>query len=492
MSVNGKTARDSVAVWYSIVVVLFQCFYLIMPFRQMVAALGLGWFSAGLALLGGVLFLWDVVTDRVFLKAKCSACLIATIGVLCLSSLVYFSSGWVGNAKVIVWQVVQMLVIYPVCKRMPRERLWRVLRTVYLLVSVVFAAAVSVSLYQFITMTAYTVEGDVGAIRQGFQEGRLFGIFSSVYFASLLITLLATIGVFQALKAKRIWLRVWGAVSAVLFVAYVVLSGTRSVVVGVDVAVFLAAFFLVRNRWERKRPAKKPALRCCACLLAALTIAGGLLAAHSGVGSLLKEIPAAMLSYKMEALTAQNTGEEEKSNIQMADDTEMSVVLELEREDIRTGNISNNRFQIWFDYLHVTARSAWTLLFGNSPGNYMPIIRDSEPDLYIVSYIRETHPLMYDSDLIYDTHNCYISVFVTSGILGVIVFGSFLVLCAGTVLGRLFRGECCSDKVVLLMVLVVTILISAFFDSDLFFKCTSTSVVFWMTAGLLMNELDTK
>ena len=96
---------------------------------------------------------------------------------------------------------------------------------------------------------------------------------------------------------------------------------------------------------------------------------------------------------------------------------------------------------------------------------------------------------MYANGLIYDTHNGYLSVLVTTGVFGGLALGGFLISCFRRVWCYFIKNNMYSSKVLLLFILIFIILVSVFFDSDLFFKCTSTSVVFWLLSGVLMREI---
>lgn len=489
MKQNIKTALNLLNVVYCVTVLLYQIFYLIVPFRQMLAAIGGEWISPGLAILGSVLLGMDLLTERVFLRAVYVKWLLVTLAVLCLSSLVYIQYGWTDNAKVIVWQAVQMLIVYPMCYRLSKEKIYDILKGVYFVVSIVFAISVIISLYQFFTLTSYEVIGEGGSIRQGFQEGRLFGIFGSVYFSSLFIVLLLTIAIYQAVHTRG-WGRIWYVIVSILFFLYIILSRTRSVLVAGTMAVFLFVVCFVWRKYHISSTALKKKKSYLFSFLAGMVSVVLLLSMYSGINFILKQF--VVLSSQSNTVEEEIIHEEKDERIvseEYASEPIVDLDVDLEREDVKASNISNGRFQIWEDYLEVTTNSLPSTILGLTPGNYMSIIRENYPDIFIVSYIRNTYPQMYEDNLIYDTHNGYISVFVASGVLGVFSLGVFLVFCSKKVLNYFVVRKMYSSRIVLLSAIIFIILVSVFFDSDLFFRCTSTSLVFWLLAGLLMKEI---
>lgn len=117
-----KWASAFVKIYIS-AVLLYQTLWQIVPVRVFLCNTGLDAISSVLAVLGFAFLAVDIFIERTAVKSKYSVFLIAAVAVMGLSSLVYINYGWVDNAKVIVWQVVQMFLIYSFYLRMDRERL---------------------------------------------------------------------------------------------------------------------------------------------------------------------------------------------------------------------------------------------------------------------------------------------------------------------------------------------------------------------------------
>jgi O-antigen ligase len=120
----------------------------------------------------------------------------------------------------------------------------------------------------------------------------------------------------------------------------------------------------------------------------------------------------------------------------------------------------------------------------------MTILRDRYPDRYVVRHIRENHPDAYEAGSVYDVHNAYLGAFVMTGMLGFLAVVVFLALCAKRVLQHILVQRQRSYGQLALFALVIVILVSAFFDNDLFFWCTNSSVTFWLLAGILLETTE--
>lgn len=471
-----KKWASSFAKIYTAAVLLYQIFWQIVPVRVFLCNTGLDMLSTLLALAGFAFLAVDIFIERTVIQSRYSICLLAAVGVMCVSSLMYIGYGWTNNAKVIIWQTVQMFLIYSLYLRMDTQQIKNYLRNMFLVVAAVFAVAVMVSIYQFVMQISYITSVDGGNCRQGFQEGRLFGVFGSIYFASLLITILGIGSVYCMLRAHKLWKKILLGIQAALFFIYIVLSGTRSILVGILCGVIICSVIITRSIISRKKFSSsvwKSILCITSAAAVCVVIAYG---AYDGSHKLLSRIPEWAGTENAEG----NGGEDISSSL--TDDV-------LERPDIK-GDISNNRFKIWGDYISCTLPHIKSALFGYSPGNYMEIIKQEYPDKYIVQYIRDNYPLMFSLNRIYDTHNGYLAVFAGSGLLGIIAMGAFLILFGLRTLKYFIKNKRVSGFSVLVVTALAVILTSVFFDSDLFYKCTSTSVMFWMLAGFMMKITD--
>lgn len=483
----SKKLNDTVVYIYTLSVVLYQLFYQIMPIREVIHAFGLNAISSLLAVLGLGLFVWDLVTHRQFLKTKLSYVLIALIGVMGISALIRFEYGLVNNAKAIIWQVAQMLVIFPLFTRLSKAKLFSTLRLLLLTFSAAAVPAVFVSFYQYFMRIHYTVSVDGGTLHQGFMGGRLFGVFGSMHFTTLILITMAAFAVYFAVTAKKTLCRVGYILLAVLYFVYSTATGTRSVIVGTLCAVLLTSYFVVKKLVPATRMKQflQVAMRCLAGVAAVVVV----FFAFSGTAKVLEVSNAALyevIAAREEAEPpAGQTPSQQKPSVQKPQ-TEDPQDVELDRTDVDIENISNNRFAIWGEYLDIVFDKPISAVFGLSLGEYQKHITNEYADKYIVQYIKESHPSMFARGYIYDTHSAYIGALVMTGVAGVAVLFVFLILGLVKLLKALSARQ--DSGLLMLFAVLVFILVTSFFDSDLFFRCTSTSVLFWLIAGFALKS----
>lgn len=455
---------------YVFVVLTYQIMHLIVPFRQAVEFLHLGFFSSMLAVIGFGIFVWDTLIDRVYLRTKFSYFLIGIIGLMLVSTFININYGLVSNAKVIIWQVIQMLVVFPLYKRVEKDTFLHSLKVYTLCVSILFAVLHIIGFVQYYGCIHYLAPYEGGFLLQGFSEGRLFGLYSSPHFASVFVLILLVISVYYAITAKTVSARVLNIVLALLHFLYAVASGTRSVIIGMSVALAVFAFLWLHNYFSAKQKLGSFVKSAVSFLLAVCVMVGTV-----GVFTVTEKGMKATLYAVRGSTDIEDAPLDEE---------------ELDRTDVSMENISNHRFEIWGNYFEAGSARIDTFLFGMSPGGYMSYIRENFPDMFIVEYIREKYPRMFAKSLIYDTHNAYFGAFATTGVIGLLVLLAFLAMGFVRTVRFVVKAPERSGLTYVLLTVIVFILASSFFDSDVFFKCTSTSVIFWMTTGLLLKSID--
>ena len=542
---------DRVMYGYVVLVVLYQLLTLAFPVAFVASAFHLNRVSQALAVVGLLLFVLDALNTRRFLDKRYGVCLILVLVVLTISSLLLPGLGVFGNgkepsiianAKSIIWQLDQMLVIFPYCASLDRARFKKLARTLYWIISAVYIPCLIVSFWQYGHSLGYdAVYGTSTGTRQGFQEGRLFGLMMGVFSSGLMTLVLSSASVFFAVKEKSMAKRIVFLAFALVYALYSVLTETRSLVVALVVAVFVASLlFFIKKRAPQSMSSVAITVIC------STVVSGFVVALYLGVGSLMAQIPAhnaniaaaravvaevhgesefcalyhpeqettdraypiiavyldgdLMLSYVGGSNPPYNKeslsffeGDDAVEIVRFDEMGESDAPLAIERLDVgESAEVSNGRIAIWKYYLNVIIGSAKNVLIGLSPGYYMPAIYEqySGTDLYIIEKIEENYPNMIANGLIYDVHNAYLSVLVQSGVLGCVFLLLFLWrLASDSFRTYLRKGE---DHYELWAAITVIALVMAavFFDSDLFFRTTSSSVVFWVLCGFVAGEVS--
>lgn len=474
----NERLNDIVVYAYTVAVILYQLLYQIIPVRVVIHSLGLDVVSSLLAVIGLGLFLWDLLTRRIFLKTKLSYVLIALIVVMGISALIRVEYGIVNNIKAIIWQVAQMLVIFPMFLRLTKAKMFDLLKVLFISFSAFALPAIFVSFFQYYTRTHYLVSVGGGTLNQGFSQGRLYGVFGSMHFTTLILVSMAMLAILFGIKKNKKIIKISYFIVAALYLVYSAATGTRSIIIGILCSTVLVCYFVVK-----KLIGNVKINRCLGVFLSA------------GVSILATGIVLLCFVVTTKALTASNVAvynvilKDQIStapNEQDSDKRPSSLPdAEVERTDVDISNISNNRFTIWEEYLDIVFDKPISAVFGLSLGEYQKIITTEYSDKYIVQYIMNSHPSMFERGYIYDTHNAYVGALIMTGIAGILTLFVFLIMGLMQILKVLSKKQ--STELLVLFAILVFILITSFFDSDLFFRCTSTSVLFWLISGFALK-----
>lgn len=471
---------NNLIIFYIFAVLFYQITYMIVPVRQFYRLTYLYSVSQFLAVAGFAIAFWDLLTKRIFLKTKYTYFLLGLLAIMAVSALLSIKTGLVSNVKSIIWQSAQMLVLFPMSYRISKEDMAKLLKKSFLVLSAIFITSDLIALYHYYTLTHYITIYEKAKIRQGFYGGRLFGLYSSPHFSSVFMFIMIFATIYFLINTKRTFERILYIFAITVYFAYIVASGTRSVLVGFVCTTAVIAFLLmykilvIKNRFIGF-------VRVSVSILVSIALAFGAVSIYKITDKTQKSIL---------ALTIQknNNANKPDKNEDKYDENSEFLDLPLERTDTGKGHdISNGRFAIWRDYVQILSGNTVSLIFGKSPGNYMKYIKENFPGRFIVKYIKKNYPVMFAKGLIYDTHNAYLGAFASTGLLGLLLLMIFLVCGFVRSVRYILKSGKISSGVFITLAIILFILSSSFFDSDLFFKCTSTSVIFWLTTGILLK-----
>lgn len=462
-----------IMVYLGLVMLCFTL-YTIAPFVTFIGKTPFYSSKSYLGILGGLLLVVDLFTNRGLWRGPYVIALYTVAAISVVSSLLTISYGIKQNLFLLCWTAVQFALFYSCAWRVSRDAFRKYVKILYFTLLGVWLIACCVSLWQYLFQIGYTYvadprSDDASLVRQGFYGSRLFGIFNPLNHSAYVSLMLLLGGVYYFAKAKRTWQRIALGISGLILFSHIMLSNSRSAAVSMLVCVFIGIWCL---SWSRSRFSgwKKLALACAL----ALAVAVCCVPVFNTVKAAAGKVP-----YLIESITAPDPTDPTDPTAETEPEPEEDL---LEREELE-GNVSNDRFRIWGEYLGLADDIG---LLGLSPGNYMPYIRDHYPDLFIVQYVRDHFPAKYDAGVIYHVHNGYLMVLVSTGILGVLALAVYLVLCVARCLRHIARSAQLAPSFVVLLMIAASGAVSAFFDKGIFFMDSAPTFYFWFALGILM------
>lgn len=455
---------DTVVTVYVAVVLLVQILLQISPVVTLMSYTPLINIQTYLGILGAGLIVVDLFTSKRTWQGAYCVFLFAICALALLSSVRMISYGVKESLYKLCWGTIQFAVYYSCVRRLHSEKLKKFLKTLYVVVLVVWLIACCISLCQYVCQIGYKyvvnpMAQDSSANRQGFYDNRLFGIFYTLNHAAYTSLLFFLIGLVSVFKAKRTRNKILLAVSNFILLCHIILSGSRSAMYALLACVFCMTFLLVRSKLKMKSMHRLLLSTVAAILAVALSfgIFHGLKLGLSYVPYVTAEVFGLPSVDPNKSLLDRNLADDE----------------------------SNGRMNIWTDYLSLYKEVG---PIGLSLGNYMPYIKEHHPELYIVDYIKETYPERYESGIIYHMHSGYLMVYVTAGWIGTLMMIAYVVLCVIRLGKKLKESHRTSYTILCAFLLVAAGGISAMVDEGVFFQNNPQTTVFWLALGVLMKE----
>lgn len=445
-------------------VLLIYMLFMIAPFITFLCKTPFYHISSYLGILGSFLLILDLFTNKGLWRSPCCILLYGICAMSCISALRTIQYGIHDNLFDICWVVIQFALIYSWVYRLNSRQMAQFFRILYPVCLSVWFVACCVSLYQFAYQIGYRYTADTLSLnpeltRQGFLQHRLFGVFTGLDYAVYVSLMLIIIGVYFFGQTEKLWKKILLAAMMFVLLMHIILSGSRSV----QISLFLYAFFYVwlqvRNRIS-SRGFRRIAVQCVASICAVAICAG----CFFGLKYAAQYIPTLF-----------------NAQISIEDDV-------LERDSLE-GDVSNNRFAIWKDYISLYKDIG---LVGLSLSNYNDYIKDNHSDLYIVHYFQEDFGNAEKSDMVYESHNNYLFVFVSVGLLGLLLFAAFLGIFIIRLLRYISLQKTLSAAFIAALAVVCVGCVEAFFMNSVFLKINAPSFFFWFAFGYLMWKISPK
>ncbi len=419
------------------------------------------------AVVGVILLLWDLFTQRRLFKAIGTVWLLGFIGAILLSSIINIRYGFTENIKTTVWACIIMLVLYPYAYSQSKERIIHQIKVIANLFGAITLICGFISFYQYLRQINFTLRlSDDPACRQGFMEGRLFGVFTDPNYASILMLCAIAFSFIYIFNSKKLLMKIFHIINIILSFIYVILADSRTAHIVMITAIAISLSLALYRVFFAKKLKRLVAL-----------FLGILIGISSSVIVFISLDPLKYsLGYLPEIIFQLTDPSHKEGPLKPIDNARPDV-----GED---KDISNHRFEIWSD-----AITLWqaTPLVGTSPRNHLDFADEHFPNSFMVKHQ-------------YSIHNGYLSVLTYTGIIGAIAMIGFIVSCLLYLIKKIVH---CSRKyptstVMPLLAIVIMITIAAFPMMMIFFLNTARECIFWLSLGYLIalmkipEELPTK
>lgn len=436
---------------------------------------------------GAYLIAKDFFTKRIMFKQKFWYILLALVVSFAISVVLNVQYQFPYNLYNWVYLMHTVFLIYPFNHNYSFDRVKREMVLFNDVFIWLLTILVTISLLLYVFNIQYWVLSGTGThwLRQGFMEGRLFGVFTSPNFGSILGYLSVAMSLFNNELKRKDWknfqpLYLYNIVVQYL---YYVLGSSRGAMLTLLAAVAFGFLYLLYRIIRNSQRKGLNLAKATVFTLVGLFVFSAVTTASQEALAYVPTIPQ-MISQRIDSLgesqvdQAAGPGQEESEEI-------TPVAIQHSDPD---AEISAGRFTIWKAGISSTLQRP---LFGLSDAD---LYRDTQPyeapDQVDLSALDQMDRFELDRAQ-GNMHNAYVSVFVFSGIVGSLIFLVFAI-CIGVYHLRslVHRGFdwCHSTNRLygLIFLLLATLLVTNLVETHIIFaNRNSIGFVFWIYLGYL-------
>lgn len=474
----SKRVNEACRDFYMCFLVVYMIVREILPLQFLINNI---FVSVFVFLVGFLLIVWDLFTDKSCLKCKPIDFFAVFIVICAVSSVINYRYGIGSNIKCIAAMVLEYFIFFPMGFKENKERTLKKLLNILTITMFVF---VFVSVLMYFFSIDYFVYSHIGSGDQGFDTtwGRLWGVFGDPNVACYISLVSLFSSVYFMHVYKKVWAYILYGINILFQLLFIMLSSSRSgLLIMVLIPIASAVYVFLCNIKTSKK-------RAFGSILVAITAVAVLYGGYFGLRKSMPYVKVAILDtvgvsgrknvdsfyeafYKACGVEIINTDD---NNIDPDKDSAIKAEIEEIVRNDEKEDYSNGRFERWKAGIEVFKT---TPIIGTSPRNAVAIAQERTPDTVMGKYG-------------WVTHCAYLEVLVNSGILGAILMFSaiiyILVLFLKAALKNGFNLE-----VYIAFLCFLTVAAGAFFVSDVFFIFSISTLLFFYLLGYLYGYAKT-
>ncbi|NBH19573.1 O-antigen ligase domain-containing protein [Clostridiaceae bacterium] len=412
--------------------------------------------------LGISVLVFDCLSVKCFLKIYYYPLIFLFIISYLLTILINYKYGIFRNLQEVYYMCIFFIVTLSLGGQSDKGKLRKQYIVFNLLINIVWILGIIWSIKMFFVGYDATLSIDNRTVIQGFHESRLWGVFSDPNYASLstLAIMWSTISLYSVVQKKITKIIMY--ISIILQFIHIILSNSRTT----KITFFFTLTVYLICKYKRKYGYQKIGLKTLSHVC--LTIIG--IAVLWNIFS----ITLIATSNSVQTIRHNRNHNVVATSYPSSDssDTYVPQPQTLERTDVQTTNISNNRFNIWKSALEIYGNHP---LWGTGFGYMTEVAKSTNPDTYIVLSS-------------YSIHNGYLDILISSGISGFIIMITFFIFTFISIINSLFKIHVSERlRYVSLFLAPLSIAIGHLMLSGLCYSSTFTSFLFWLYLGFSLK-----
>ena len=369
------------------------------------------------------------------------------------------------NAKALMYMVVIFSVIFTVDFQKSRETILRELKIIALVFTIASFFLAAGSLYTYIFSLKGHAMYNGQWVYYGMFENRLWGLYNPNTGSAInTLTLLMISGYWIFFRPKRKALQVFFVIDGLCHYFCLLLTNSRTalytLIIGAGILIFLSGQYY----WQKEKIKPKVVLRQIIFALIGCVV---IFISVSPIRAGLSYVPSAV-KYVSENIFG--TGSDQK--------IEQEELERLEEEEERPGGILTGRTELWEAGLKTFVESP---VFGVTRENITERVGANLADKY------------WENDLARGgLHNIYLTVLVSSGIVGFVLFMAFILIYVVKAIRYVFSAEARKQNgfVMCLITISAVLLIMEFLEARILYQVGIFYIIFWCIAGYVLCFTD--
>lgn len=411
--------------------------------------------------LGAVVLLYRLVNFKSYLSYPFIWMYVFFVILYGITSIINIRYGFISNFKIIVWMTLQIGALYLSDAKENKENIFRELKNILWIIIILTTIINCIGITMLFTnycVFRETSSGQIYLLGIAYW-GRLYGVHTDPNYGAVQTVVAIMAAIFMILKSDKIFEKIGLMVVIVCNMFHLSFSGSRTGLVSLSVGLAIFSFIYIL---QRKR--KMVISFVCAALAVVTVFAGSkfITTSYNYAVSIINEI-------------MQNESVQDPDKMPSEDPNKKDPVF-IGREEELAGDVSNRRFDLWRNSFEVFCTAP---IMGISFGN-------------IVSYCEENLPQSYlltNDYVVFDAfHNMFMDLLASQGIVGTILFLIIIL----TSLYYLYKNRTYIAKenqidCAFLFSVVVSMVVSSFFVSEILYVHNQVTVFFWIMWGILMH-----
>ena len=404
------------------------------------------------------IFIKNIKNYKLFIKDKINILLAGYILSYCITFSFTSQYNIIGSIKTLIWTIYHIIFVFMYLHISSNNQFKFEFNTVFSLLLIILTAINIDNIILLFTNTfkVITSFGNEELIIGTTPWGRFYGIFYDANYASIVSTTCVLYGLYLFKNNKKVIFKISICLSIIINLLYIIFcqsrSGLLSLIIGINV--YYIIHLIITNKVKKEKIFKL----ITGILLITITLIASSKILISGF-NIFKEYRSSLLKDK------------EKEHYE----------IKIGRNDSEQ-DISNRRFDIWKSGLEIFKEN---FILGVGFSNLTEIALDKYPDTYIVNN---------DFSIFNAMHNVIIDVTVSQGLIGlftILGIAFYTIYLTVKKWKDMFKSKN-KEIIILLISIIISILASSMFLSEIFYINNACTYVFWLSFGYYNYFLNKK